>query len=828
MLVGRESELSLLAERIEERRAIAVLGEAGVGKTALVRVAAERAGKRLHEAGALATLSWLPYLPLRRALGRDFAEGDAAYVASEVEHELGGGLLFLDDLHWADAQTRALLPLLVGRVALVGAIRRGDPATAAALEETAGAGLGLVPLEPLAAAEAAELAHLLHPDLSQAATERLVSRSGGNPFLLEQLAATGEPSESLQLAVAARLRLLSEAGREAMGLLALAGRPLELEVIGEAGSELVEAGLAEVSDGSVAVRHALLAETLSAELAEDGRRRLHARLARLLDDPGEAARHHAAAGEREQAFAKAMHAAEAATQPGVRAVHLGVAASVATGPEADDIRVRAAAALLETGRASEAEAVLADVEGIDKLLAARANLLHWHARLARHDVQGARKAWEEGIALAAGTGSDVELDLRIVESNVISIVNGDEARALAAAESALALARERGIDHPGAHYVVGKSRLEAGAPGWEEELSRAIELARRSGDLHTHTSAARDLAYGLLVTGRIERGLNLVRALADEARQLRLWGPERLFRVYLAGLHLHAGLPRVAADDLEEVLAEALEPTIGTPARFWLCEALVELGRFDEARPIVSAMLDSAPRDHHSFGSVLWAQTDLEFFSGRLREAVAAADECLRRFPGEGAAIFVKLSRGWAALELGLDLGEPMPKPYHAMAEAAPAEEQGVRALAAGEPARAAELLESAARLWRGRHSRGELRCLWGAGEAWRRAGEATAAVDQLLVAEQTAVEREAFAHLSRIQRSLRLAGVGRAASRSRDGVLTGREREVLALVADGLSNDEIAHRIGVGRPTVVRLIRTASVKLGAKNRAQAAVLARR
>lgn len=126
---------------------------------------------------------------------------------------------------------------------------------------------------------------------------------------------------------------------------------------------------------------------------------------------------------------------------------------------------------------------------------------------------------------------------------------------------------------------MGASRLAAGAPGREEELSSAVELARRSGDLHTRTSAARDLAYGLLVTGRIERGLNLVRALADEARQLRLVGPERLFRVFLAGLHLNAGLPRVAADDLEEVLAEALEPTIGTPARFWLCEALVELGR---------------------------------------------------------------------------------------------------------------------------------------------------------------------------------------------------------------------------------------------------------
>jgi DNA-binding CsgD family transcriptional regulator len=56
--------------------------------------------------------------------------------------------------------------------------------------------------------------------------------------------------------------------------------------------------------------------------------------------------------------------------------------------------------------------------------------------------------------------------------------------------------------------------------------------------------------------------------------------------------------------------------------------------------------------------------------------------------------------------------------------------------------------------------------------------------------------------------------------------VLTGRELEVLELVAEGLVNDEIARRLGLGRPTVVRLIRSAQQKLGAGNRAQAAALA--
>ena len=57
-------------------------------------------------------------------------------------------------------------------------------------------------------------------------------------------------------------------------------------------------------------------------------------------------------------------------------------------------------------------------------------------------------------------------------------------------------------------------------------------------------------------------------------------------------------------------------------------------------------------------------------------------------------------------------------------------------------------------------------------------------------------------------------------------GTLTGREHEVLGLVARGLTNQQIAARLGIARRTVVALIEAASAKLGAENRAQAAALA--
>jgi DNA-binding CsgD family transcriptional regulator len=58
--------------------------------------------------------------------------------------------------------------------------------------------------------------------------------------------------------------------------------------------------------------------------------------------------------------------------------------------------------------------------------------------------------------------------------------------------------------------------------------------------------------------------------------------------------------------------------------------------------------------------------------------------------------------------------------------------------------------------------------------------------------------------------------------------LLTEREREVLQLVAAGLTNAGIAARLSVSRHTVVSQIASASAKLGAAGRTHAAALAGR
>ncbi|WP_327088982.1 response regulator transcription factor [Nonomuraea sp. NBC_01738] len=64
------------------------------------------------------------------------------------------------------------------------------------------------------------------------------------------------------------------------------------------------------------------------------------------------------------------------------------------------------------------------------------------------------------------------------------------------------------------------------------------------------------------------------------------------------------------------------------------------------------------------------------------------------------------------------------------------------------------------------------------------------------------------------------------ARARDRLGVLTDREREVLALVGAGLSNAEIARRLHIVEGTVKAYVSTILTRLDVRNRVQAAIIA--
>ena len=107
-------------------------------------------------------------------------------------------------------------------------------------------------------------------------------------------------------------------------------------------------------------------------------------------------------------------------------------------------------------------------------------------------------------------------------------------------------------------------------------------------------------------------------------------------------------------------------------------------------------------------------------------------------------------------------------------------------------------------------------------------AGDTAVAIELLEQAETRLLELGMLPLLSRVHRSLRAAGVRRSAPRTRSAgdLLTGRQRELLRLVGDGLTNAEIAQRLGISRHTVVSQLTSAAAKLGASGRTHAAALA--
>ena len=152
----------------------------------------------------------------------------------------------------------------------------------------------------------------------------------------------------------------------------------------------------------------------------------------------------------------------------------------------------------------------------------------------------------------------------------------------------------------------------------------------------------------------------------------------------------------------------------------------------------------------------------------------------------------------------------------------------GLHALQAGDCVRAERLLDAATTLADGWSARDADKCRWLAGEAARRGGGLDRARARLHALEERLAEREALPLVRRVRRSLRQLGERQATRPARTlGGLTAREREVLQLIAGGLSSRETAHRLALSVPTVESHVRSARAKLGVRTRLEAVAVAR-
>lgn len=824
---GRAGEIGQVAAALVARRPVVVVGEAGIGKTAVLRAAA---GPDRFEGGGFATLSWMDYLPLRRALGRPVPTGDIDLVAGTVEAAVGpAGILLIDDAHWCDPGTRAVLVRLAGRIPLATAVRQGDPNAQAVLTELSAAGFVPLELGPLPDADAVRIARARHAGLSDAGARRLVRRAGGNPLIINELAPGADPSPSLQRALAARLRSLPVAIQQCFTALALVGRPLPVSAVADALEALVDAGLvSHIDSDHVEVRHALLGEVAIEALSPEERAAAHRRAAALVDDDGERARHLAAAGDTMLARDLALVAAAAALAPGERGRHLLLAARCTAGVAADDLRLAAARALFEAADFVAVEAALRDLdEGTahDAEVALLRGRVSWETG----DDEGARTALTRGLAGAAGSGSETEVRLQIELTRLPLFVDGDYDAAVTNAKSALALARRRNVAVAAAELMLGSALGLAARPGWEHHLGVALEEARRTGEIDVELRAANNLVAAHEASGDPELARTIARTAIERARAIGqlLW--ERQFRAMAANLDGLAGHYDEALAEAEALLTEALQPRTRDQVGITRALALIDLGRFEDAGRQIDDSDRMAAPDPIGREQFRYLRAEIDLWAGRLRAAATALDALIERVGGDfDIATFAHLARMRARGELGLDQSPPCPPRPTRFFAALPSEQAAWTASGHGDFVAASESFHTAAALWAPYHFRSALYCRWAAAESMRRAGEldATQRLEEL---EAAADARGMVPLLMRIRASLRRAGRRSGPRRSPGaGPLTAAELDVLTLVSQGLTNAEIAARLNRSRRTVETQVASAVGKLGARTRLQAAALAAR
>jgi DNA-binding SARP family transcriptional activator len=254
-------------------------------------------------------------------------------VAAAIGHAARGApvLLVVEDLHWADAATAQMLAHVIRTVAwapllVAGSLRDERPVLADLRRE---ARVETIALAGLSEAEVGELA-AAWVDAPAGLAAALHGRTGGNPLFVEELVrhlVETHSAETLAAAVGARPDALVEAARtavpegvravieqrlarlpeptgQAVKVAAVAGEDFTLGAVAaamEAADDAVADGLEEavgaglVDEAGVPGRyrfaHALIREAVLATLPPTRRALLDRRLAEILEEPVEVARH---------------------------------------------------------------------------------------------------------------------------------------------------------------------------------------------------------------------------------------------------------------------------------------------------------------------------------------------------------------------------------------------------------------------------------------------------------------------------------------------------------------------------------------------------------
>lgn len=856
-LLERESHLAALLEYAGEAasgsgRLVLVSGEAGVGKTTLL----ERAERDLTESawawGACDPLSTpRPLGPLldlaprldphvdelcRQPVPRDrlFDATLAALVRPEPLR-----VLVVEDAHWADDATLDLLRFLGRRVrdvpALIVVTYRDDE-----LDPTGPLQHALGQLAAQRSTRRIDLPTLSEQGVAILATRsglevgRLHRLTGGNPFFLTEVlrSVTAAPRQlpaSARDVVLARAARLNEPARAALDMAALIGprvRPSLLDRVTGAAprdiDEMLVCGIVRIDGDRFAFRHELARLAVEQAVAPHRRMAGHRAILAALREEGETddarlAFHAEAAGDLDSALVHARRAARYAADLGSHREALAQYERAARSSDRLDERERASlldalateAAHVDQGeRAIEARgAAIAAWRKLGDPLREGASLSEFVSELQR-TARGAEatEAGERAVAVLEPLGDTDELARATCTLSRNRMMNGRNAEAVTLAERAIRLAEHRSLPDVLSDSVNTEGcLLEAAGSDGIRHLERAVRIAldhdlgpqagRAYSNLHALLVGAlrfseaervyaegsdycdhRDLAYwgwalrrerfgALERTGRWEEAI----ALRDEvlSAQLSVWNRIRVLEI-AAALRARRGDPDAweLLDQTRAGVAGIGEPQIVAPNAVTRAE-------------------------------IHWLEGDVDAARAALARVEPLAD---RLAPGERGPLvaWTKRLRG-----INLTTGGPLPAPYRAEVEGR---------------------VDEAVHEW------DELDCPYDAATVLAFSDEeahlrsAIARLDKLGAAAAVGAVRRRMRQLG-----FRSVPAGsRAATRANPAGLTRREQEVLELLCEALSNEQIAERLVLSVRTVDHHVSAILGKLGVPTRQLAAETAQR